>query len=187
MSASATSSAAARKSPGSSTTNVKWSKFATLRRNASSLARVAFSMAKSFCLVFPIPLPISSRLGTGNSVPAVECHRILVLDTFSPEDVQGRANRQINGAAAEARDFLQILERIGPAGVSRRNRRPLRQVIHKFIIHTPAKTLDIDRVHQKLVAPFGQPPHRFCAQRNVREVLPAIRHDEVLVAALAAA
>src|ERR1041385_5736989 len=92
----------------------------------------------------------------------------------------------MNSLFAHFRDFLEISEGIGAAGVGSRNGRPFGKLDDQFLIYTAAKTFDIDRVDEKLGAPGGQHFQIFPCNDQVGELLPAVSNDNI-VGALATA
>ena len=85
------------------------------------------------------------------------------------------------------RDGFQIGERIGAAGVSRRNRRPLAKFFHQFAVNAAAQTFHVHGVNQKFRAKSGEFLQRFRVHDKLREFLPAVGDDEIIFAAFAAA
>ena len=118
---------------------------------------------------------------------AVEFYAVLVFHAAAAENVQRRADGQVNFPAAEPRDFLQVRQRIRAAGVSRRDRRPAAEFFDQFAVNAAAQTFHVHGVDQKFRAKAGEFLQRFRVHCQFGEFLPAVGDDKIFFAALAAA
>src|SRR5688572_5992735 len=82
----------------------------------------------------------------------VKSDAIRVAHSRTPKNIEGRADRQINTVLADARNLMEVFERLRPARVSSRNGCPSGKLRDKLVIDSTAEPLDIDGVNQKLRA-----------------------------------
>src|SRR6266568_9191185 len=101
---------------------------------------------------------------TGSNWPpeaAVKRHRVLIPNALASEDVQRRADRQVDSPLPHSRDRFQVRQRTGAAGIGDGSQRPLPEFFDQFQIHSLTQPLNIDGVNEKLGASRGEAPECF--------------------------
>src|ERR1017187_7039867 len=117
----------------------------------------------------------------------VESHHILITYAPAAENIQGRPDGQVNPTLAQPRHRFQVGERACASRVGGWNRGPLSQPGNKLLVNTTALPFHVHRVDEEFGTPGCQLFQVLAADRQGRELLPAVGHDEIVVAAPSAA
>src|SRR6185312_3641086 len=119
--------------------------------------------------------------------PQVKSYHIPIPHACPAENIQSRADGEINSPLPQLRHLLQVRQRTRAAGVGGGNRRPLAEERDEFLVDAAAKPFHIHRVHEKFVARAGELLQSLAVDFQISEFLPAIGHHEIIFTTSAAA
>ena len=118
---------------------------------------------------------------------SIKRHGVFVAHAVAAEDVERGADGEVDPPLAKRGDTLQILHRLGSAGVGGGDGAVLGDESDEIFVDPLAKPLDVDAMNEKFVAALGQTAQRVGVDAEVGESLPTIGNDEVIAVAPAAA
>jgi len=116
-------------------------------------------------------------------LPPVEFDAFGVGHPAASENIEGAADGEIDLAAADLLDGLEVGQRAGAARVRDGKRATPGEETDQPGVDAPAKALDIDGVDEEFGAKRRHPPEDFGSEFEVREILPAVGHDPVAIVA----
>ncbi|MDP2956135.1 MAG: glycoside hydrolase family 31 protein, partial [Longimicrobiales bacterium] len=117
---------------------------------------------------------------------AVEGDHLVVAQAFTPEDVEGAADGEVQTPAAEVADDLQVPTIADAAGVGDGDALPPAEHPDQVGLDALAAPLDVGGVDQELGAGAGEPVEAGRIHLDGGELLPTVGDDPVAVVAFAA-
>jgi hypothetical protein len=113
---------------------------------------------------------------TAHLLPLIPSNSLLKLDRTAAKDVQRTANSQVDPAATQLLDQLQVLQMPSTARVGDRDSADGRQEFDKLGVNTSLLAFDISSMDEELSAVrfeecdvfFGSPSQSLCLQRDSR-------------------
>ena len=116
----------------------------------------------------------------------IKCYGVFVAHAVAAEDVESGADREMNPPLAKRGDSLQILHRLGTAGVGGGDGAVLGDESDEVFVDPLPKPLDVDAVDEEFIAVPGQSAKRVGVDAKIGKGLPTVGDDKVIAVALAA-